>query len=324
MPRPVLQPSPKRYRASRLIAQFAKFAGLSEAQFCSAANLPKGAATSLAPEQFLRAWAAYEALSSQSLDLTVMQADWLSHFRADTYAFSCCGTLRQGFERLVAMRPISSPHHLYLEERDTFRISLQCDTGDVPSALRYRELFQLVALVRIATNHRVDPVSITSTQDHRLNGELQDHLGIEVTQSDWCGIELSISDAETPIGSSAKVLLAPFQEPISDLALDSTQHLVSAALKTLLPSGDATIEAAAARLNATVRTLQRRLAVEGTSFAKVLEDTRRSLAEQYLKSQDIRVEEISMLLGYRDPNSFYRAFQSWTGITPRRLRNMLG
>jgi AraC-like DNA-binding protein len=30
--------------------------------------------------------------------------------------------------------------------------------------------------------------------------------------------------------------------------------------------------------------------------------------------------EISFLLGYDDPRSFYRAFQSWTGLTPQLAR----
>ena len=30
--------------------------------------------------------------------------------------------------------------------------------------------------------------------------------------------------------------------------------------------------------------------------------------------------EISFLLGYEDPNSFFRAFHAWTGQTPERAR----
>ena len=30
--------------------------------------------------------------------------------------------------------------------------------------------------------------------------------------------------------------------------------------------------------------------------------------------------EISFLLGYADPSSFYRAFHEWTGLTPDRVR----
>ena len=43
----------------------------------------------------------------------------------------------------------------------------------------------------------------------------------------------------------------------------------------------------------------------------------------YLKRADMSVQEISYLLAYRDPNSFYRAFQGWTGMTPGEARAAL-
>ena len=30
--------------------------------------------------------------------------------------------------------------------------------------------------------------------------------------------------------------------------------------------------------------------------------------------------EISVMLGYEDPNSFFRAFHAWTGETPEQAR----
>ena len=33
--------------------------------------------------------------------------------------------------------------------------------------------------------------------------------------------------------------------------------------------------------------------------------------------------EISFLLGFKDPNSFFRAFNAWTGTTPERARREL-
>lgn len=66
------------------------------------------------------------------------------------------------------------------------------------------------------------------------------------------------------------------------------------------------------------------LPLEGTSFQAVLADTRESLARQYLARDDPRTSEIAFLLGYNDTNSFYRAFKTWTGLTPDMARASVG
>ncbi|MCM1012326.1 helix-turn-helix transcriptional regulator [Brevibacterium sp. XM4083] len=68
------------------------------------------------------------------------------------------------------------------------------------------------------------------------------------------------------------------------------------------------------------RTLQRQLKAEGTSFQAVLAETRENLARHYLVRNDLRTAEIAFLLGYTDTNSFYRAFKTWTGMTPEGAR----
>jgi AraC-like DNA-binding protein len=70
------------------------------------------------------------------------------------------------------------------------------------------------------------------------------------------------------------------------------------------------------------RSLQRRLKDEGLTFQAILDDTRADLAMTYLRDQNLSAEEISYLLAYRDPNSFYRAFQDWTGMTPAQARGL--
>ena len=76
----------------------------------------------------------------------------------------------------------------------------------------------------------------------------------------------------------------------------------------------------ARRLHLSERTLQRRLADEGSSYQQLLNDTRRQLAERYLRDGQLAATEIALLLGYSEPSVFFRAFRQWTGLTPGEYR----
>jgi AraC-like DNA-binding protein len=76
----------------------------------------------------------------------------------------------------------------------------------------------------------------------------------------------------------------------------------------------------AKELGMSERTLQRRITDEGTTFRELLNETRRELARQYLGNELVEINEAAFLVGYEDPNSFYRAFRSWEGKTPAEWR----
>lgn len=71
--------------------------------------------------------------------------------------------------------------------------------------------------------------------------------------------------------------------------------------------------AVAARLGLTARTLQRRLAAEGTTFQAVLDTVRAELSRHYLERSTYSVSEIAFLLGFEEPASFTRAVRGWHG-----------
>ena len=68
------------------------------------------------------------------------------------------------------------------------------------------------------------------------------------------------------------------------------------------------------------RSLQNRLAQHNTTFERVLSDTRRSLAERYLRDSDIPLTEIAFLLGFSEQSAFTRAARAWFGCPPSQLR----
>jgi len=76
-------------------------------------------------------------------------------------------------------------------------------------------------------------------------------------------------------------------------------------------------------LNLSERTLQRRLAEEGSSYQQLLTDTRQQLAERYLDDGQLPAAEIALLLGYSEPSVFFRAFRNWTGLTPGEYRSRI-
>ena len=67
--------------------------------------------------------------------------------------------------------------------------------------------------------------------------------------------------------------------------------------------------------------LRKRLYRAGTSYKRIVLETRMTLARHYLLNSQLPAAEISFLLGYDDPNSFYRAFHTWTGQTPDAVRS---
>ena len=78
--------------------------------------------------------------------------------------------------------------------------------------------------------------------------------------------------------------------------------------------------AVAQRLGTSARTLQRRLHDDEESYVGVLSRMRQELANHYLHNTELPAAEISYLLGYEDPNCFFRAFRGWTGVTPFQAR----
>ena len=68
------------------------------------------------------------------------------------------------------------------------------------------------------------------------------------------------------------------------------------------------------------RTLQRRLALCGSSYSQILQEARFDLACARLDDPTLKVIDVAMMAGYRCPQHFTRAFQRIGGITPSEYR----
>ncbi|MFQ6398605.1 AraC family transcriptional regulator [Nocardia sp. KC 131] len=95
---------------------------------------------------------------------------------------------------------------------------------------------------------------------------------------------------------------------------------VRAAVQQLLGTAPPEIGTVARLLTAHPRTLQRRLAIEGTSFATILDTARRDAARRYLTTTDMPMSQIASLIGLSEQSTFTRCTQRWWAATPTAIR----
>jgi AraC-like DNA-binding protein len=87
-----------------------------------------------------------------------------------------------------------------------------------------------------------------------------------------------------------------------------------------LPKGLPSPAELARQVGLSRRTLERRLAAEGTSIRRVSADLRRDLAVEHLRDSKHTITEIAWMLGYADVSSFAHAFRRITGRSPGSYR----
>ena len=95
---------------------------------------------------------------------------------------------------------------------------------------------------------------------------------------------------------------------------------VENAIALLLPHGKTRASEIARGLGMSLRTLARRLALDGLTFSGILDELKVDLAKGYLKDGSLPISQIAWLLGYREVSAFTHAFKRWTGSTPRTFR----
>jgi AraC-like DNA-binding protein len=95
---------------------------------------------------------------------------------------------------------------------------------------------------------------------------------------------------------------------------------VRRAIAESMREGDPKLARVIKKISMSRRTLERRLKEDGVVFKKLVDDTRRRFALDYLKNRKHRLTEIAFLLGYSEVSAFNRAFKRWTDSTPLEHR----
>ncbi|WP_280371544.1 AraC family transcriptional regulator [Nocardia wallacei] len=115
-------------------------------------------------------------------------------------------------------------------------------------------------------------------------------------------------------------LAMAFLAELSTGAGSAYEPRVRAAVRQLLGTTTPELTAVARLLTTHPRTLQRRLTAEGTSFATILDDVRRTEARRYLTTTDLPMSQIASLIGLAEQSTFTRTCRRWFRTTPTALR----
>lgn len=191
----------------------------------------------------------------------------------------------------------------------------------------------LLGTARVTTGTALAASAVTFT--HAAPGPLDEYrrvLGVEprfgATEN---ALEMPEQDLELPQVTADALLGRLVERHARELSRElPTGSGPAARVRGLLARSLSAGHAEAASLSAVARefqlpdrTLQRRLAAEGTSFAAVLDEVRRELALEHLAQPTTSVAEVAFALGFADQTAFHRAFVRWTGKTPGEHRRGL-
>ena len=318
------------YAISSAWAVLMRDLGVDPADVLRRAALPEDLLTRntprLAAEDFYRLWAALAA-GAPEVPLAIARALSVEAFDPALFAALCSRDLNAAAARIARYKQLIGPIRLDVQRgmAETTLVVRWTTPSPPPATFQLTEALFWVALVRLGTRREVCPLGLTVPAPPAQLAPYLDYLGAAVDTAPIVSVTFAAADAARPFLTAHEDMWGLFEpglrRRLAQLPGDaSATERVRSALLELLPAGQGSAGAVARKLALSKRTLQRRLRAEETSFGAVLATVREELARHYLGSSLMPAAEIAFLLGYGDPNSFYRAFHAWTGSTPETVR----
>lgn len=308
--------------------------GVKPADVMRRAGLPEDLLTrpqaELSTADYFSFWRSLEvAVGDPLFPLRLVEAITPEIFSPPIFAALCSPSMRMATQRLSHYKRLVAPMALDVSADARGSLALSPRWLDArlapPLSVVASELAFFVRLIRLGTRERIRAVQVTMPTIPDTLPAYEAYFGATLREGKAATVTFSASDAELPFLTANDAIWQVFEPDLRRRLTElsetaSTSERVRAQLLEALPSGQASMDAIAGRLAMSKRTMQRRLAEDGVTFQLLVNQTREALARHYLSNTTLSNAEISFLLGFEDPNSFFRAFHDWTGHTPDALR----
>ncbi|MGJ5820429.1 AraC family transcriptional regulator [Paludibaculum fermentans] len=324
----------KRFRVNSLLAGKLEELGVPPAAVLRQAGLPSGLLEhpkpSVSTEEFFAFWQAIGAVSQDpAIGLRIGTEQRIERYDPIAIAALYAPNFAEALQRMARYKQLTCPEEIRIVT-DARETSVQflwlLATAAEPSLLVDLCFAWVVTIGSRGTGAQLSPARLRLARARDGQTHLEQYFN--------CPIEYEAG--ENAIFFHNEDLARPFlthnAELFSMIAPQLEQELnqrdaeisflerVRTTLKQQLAGQRPTVHILARALNMSVRSLQRRLTTDGSSFQQVLEDARRELARHYLVHSSLELNETAYLLGYEDANSFVRAFRCWEGTPPAHWR----
>jgi AraC-like DNA-binding protein len=176
----------------------------------------------------------------------------------------------------------------------------------------------LLTFFRTLSSRAMSPLKVELKYPERSIREYDKIFkGIIVFDADRCALTFKRSDLLAPIASFDKSLFMRFGDILEkklqslhadEKFSDQVRQVILTEFKGTSPS----VELIAAHLNMTVRSIQRRLKDENTTYREIAGKFKKELAEIVLADSKFSVSQVSTLLGYSDASALRKAMKRWS------------
>jgi AraC-like DNA-binding protein len=275
--------------------------------------------------------AAAEELNDDFLGLSLAEEFDCRDLGLLYYVMASSDTLGDALKRASRYSRVTN-EAIALQYREAREPALRLSYLGIPRhADRHQVEFSIIAVVRMSrlTGRRLIPkhVSLVHLRSKGISkfarflgnniefGSSVDEIVFPTGSADW-----ALVGADRRLN---KILVKVCEESLSARKSNASalRTTVENSISPLLPHGQARAGVVAKKLGMSQRTLARKLAEEGVTFAQILQQLKASLAMLYLKEERLPISKIAWLLGFEEVSSFSHACRRWLGKSPRELRS---